>query len=200
MTTPKRTYYDILGVDTHASTEDISRAARRLSEKYHPDRVTHLDVILAKDYEKRMKQINEAKQVLCDPVARAKYNRRIKVYQSTYTPPPKKATNVEVITMEVIEDEDLDLECPACKERFSVTKKACQDYVQCPACGKKGTLGDEEGGTREETGGSRTSQSQEEEHLLECPGCKRTMRIPNEVVPNETLIECPYCGTRGTIG
>jgi curved DNA-binding protein CbpA len=194
MTDSRRTYYEILGVDTHATKEEISRAARRLSEKYHPDRVAHLDIILAKEYEKKMKQINEAKQVLCDPVARAKYNRRIRVYQSTYIPPVFRAKKAEVLTMEIIEDEDVDLECPVCRERFTVTKKACQDYVQCPACGKKGSLGDAAGEQVIE------EEEDEDEHLLECPGCKRTMRIPDNVVPNETLIECPYCGARGTIG
>ena len=190
MAATKKTYYEILNVDTHASDADIQRAARRLSEKYHPDRVAHLDVILAKEYEQRMKEINEAKQVLSNPVARAKYNRKIKVYRSMYVAPSTQAKKVDVITMEVIEDEELELECPACSETFTVTKKACQDYVQCPMCGKKGSLGD----VKEE------EEVEPEEHLLECPGCKKTMRIPGNVVPNETLIECPYCGARGTIG
>jgi len=189
MPATKRTYYEILNVDTHASDEEIRRAARRLSEKYHPDRVSHLDIILAKDYEKKMKEINEAKQVLCNPVARARYNRKIKVYQSMYISPSSQAKKVDVITMEVIEDEELELECPACFETFTVTKKACQDYVQCPMCGKKGSLGEQ-----------KVEKEEPEEPLLECPGCKKTIRIPGNVVPNETWIECPYCGAQGTIG
>jgi curved DNA-binding protein CbpA len=188
MATTKRTYYEILNVDPRASNDEVHRAARRLMEKYHPDRVAHLDVILAKEYEQKMKEINEAKQVLCNPVARAKYNRKIKVYQPTYTPLSSQAKKVDVLTMEVIEDEDLELECPACSENFSVTKKACQDYVQCPKCGKKGSLGE------------KKEEKEEGEHMLECPGCNKTMRIPDNVVPNETLIECPYCEARGTIG
>ena len=188
MTATNRTYYQILNINPHASNDEVHRVCRQLSEKYHPDRVAHLDVILAKEYEQRMKEINEAKQVLCDPVARAKYNRKIKVFQPSYTSTATSAKKVEVLTMEVIEDQELELQCPACSEKFQVTKKACQDFVQCPACGKKGSLGDE------------VEEEESEEHLLECPGCKKPMRIPGNVVPNETLIECPYCGSRGTIG
>ena len=102
---------------------------------------------------------------------------------------PKAKTWIEAEFQDSM-DEELELECPACSETFTVTKKACQDYVQCPMCGKKGSLGD----VKEE------EEVKPEEHLLECPGCKKTMRIPGNVVPNETLIECPYCGARGNIG
>ena len=183
----RRTYYQILNVNTQATTEEIRRSARSLSEKYHPDRVAHLDEKLRKEYEQRIKAVNEAKQVLCDPVARQKYNRRLRNAFLMAAPKKTQATNVPVITMEVIEDEEeAQLECPDCCENFNVSKQSCQDYVQCPACGKKGELG----GIKEE----------EDTNNIDCPKCRKIMRIPDDLVPGETIIECPYCGTQGTIG
>lgn len=189
----KRTYYQILNVDTQASEEEILRSARRLSEKYHPDRVAHLDPVLAKEYEQKMKEITEAKHCLCDPVARAKYNRLLR-RNLMLAAPVQKTTQVkpvEVLTMEVIEDEDVDLQCPACSETFTVSKTSTRDYVQCPMCGKKGQLDDGTGG-----GGPE----EDPEDSLQCPKCSKTMKLPPDLVPNETIIECPYCGARGTVG
>ncbi len=35
-------YYKILGIDRNTSIDDVKRAYRTLSKKYHPDRVSHL--------------------------------------------------------------------------------------------------------------------------------------------------------------
>lgn len=184
----RRTYYQILNVDSQASIEEVQRSARRLSEKYHPDRVAHLDPKLAMEYEQRMKEVNEAKQVLCDPVAKQKYNRKLR-RALQMAAPRTQATNVPVLTMEILEDEEeVQLECPGCSEKFTVTKRSCLDYVQCPACGKKGDLG----GIKEE--------EEEDDNSIGCPKCERAMRLPDDLVPNETIIECPYCGVQGTVG
>ena len=62
-------YYDILGVSTDASPEDIKRAYRRLAKKYHPD--THSG---DKTAEEKLKRINEAYDVLKDLAKRAEYD------------------------------------------------------------------------------------------------------------------------------
>ena len=187
-----RTYYQILNVDSQASEAEIQRACRHLSEKYHPDRVAHLDPKLAIEYEQKMKQINEAKQVLCDPVARAKYNRKLRRDMMISAPAQKpKVKQVDVITMEVIEDDDeVELQCPGCNETFTVSTSSAQDYVQCPMCGKKGSLDD----------GSTSQDDEDPGDVIECPKCKKSMTLPLDMVPNETIIECPYCGARGTVG
>lgn len=62
-------YYATLGVARDASDEDIKKAFRKLARKYHPD--------VAKDKkaaEAKFKEINEANEVLSDPVKRKKYD------------------------------------------------------------------------------------------------------------------------------
>lgn len=61
-------YYQILGIRLDADLETIQRVYRDLCRVYHPDR--------AKDAvdEQRMRDINEAYEVLSDPVRRAKYD------------------------------------------------------------------------------------------------------------------------------
>jgi curved DNA-binding protein len=62
-------YYDVLGVSRSASDAEIKKAFRTLARKYHPD--------VAKDKataEEKFKEINEANEVLSDPVKRRKYD------------------------------------------------------------------------------------------------------------------------------
>lgn len=62
-------YYATLGVARDASEDDIKKAFRKLARKYHPD--------VAKDKktaEAKFKEINEANEVLGDPVKRKKYD------------------------------------------------------------------------------------------------------------------------------
>jgi molecular chaperone DnaJ len=65
----KRDYYEILGVDRDASTEDIRKAYRRLARMYHPD------VNKSPEAEERFKEINEAYEVLSDEQKRLAYDR-----------------------------------------------------------------------------------------------------------------------------
>lgn len=62
--------YDIFGLDKDASPEDIKKAYRRLSKKFHPD--LNKDDLDAED---KFKKLNEAYTILSDPKLREQYDR-----------------------------------------------------------------------------------------------------------------------------
>jgi molecular chaperone DnaJ len=68
-TTPKKDYYEILGVKKSASADDIRKAFRKLARKYHPD-VNPGD----KTAEEKFKTLSEANDVLSDPKKRKIYD------------------------------------------------------------------------------------------------------------------------------
>ena len=63
-------YYKVLGIPKAASEEDVKKAYRKLARKLHPDLNPN-----DKEANKKFQQINEANEVLSDPVKRKKYNR-----------------------------------------------------------------------------------------------------------------------------
>ena len=62
-------YYKILGIARTAAPKDIKNAYRKLARKFHPD-LNPKD----KDAKRNFQQINEANEVLSDPVKRKKYD------------------------------------------------------------------------------------------------------------------------------
>jgi curved DNA-binding protein CbpA len=71
MDTPPKTYYDVLGVERHATPEDIKRAYRRLAVRFHPDRNPN-----DPEAEARFKEVAKAFEVLGDARKRRKYDHR----------------------------------------------------------------------------------------------------------------------------
>ena len=63
-------YYKLLGLSETASPEEIKKSYRRLAKDLHPDRSGG-----DKAKETRFKEINEAHEVLSDPLKRAQYDR-----------------------------------------------------------------------------------------------------------------------------
>ncbi len=62
-------YYEVLGVPRSASDADIKKAFRKLAREFHPDVAKN-----KKQAEEKFKEINEAYEVLGDPVKRKKYD------------------------------------------------------------------------------------------------------------------------------
>ncbi|WP_313216807.1 DnaJ domain-containing protein, partial [Soonwooa sp.] len=61
-------YYYFLGVSQDASAEDIKKAYRKLSMKYHPDKNDNDDF-----FELRFREVQEAYEVLIDVDRRKSY-------------------------------------------------------------------------------------------------------------------------------
>ncbi len=69
MSTAKRDYYEVLGVERSSSADDIKRAYRRMALKYHPDKNPD-----DKEAESKFKECAEAYEVLSDPAKRQRYD------------------------------------------------------------------------------------------------------------------------------
>ena len=65
----KRDYYEVLGVNKDASTEEIKKAYRKAAMKYHPDRNPG-----DKEAEAKFKECGEAYEVLSDDDKRSRYD------------------------------------------------------------------------------------------------------------------------------
>src|ERR687886_2806646 len=66
----KRDYYEILGVQKGASTDEIKKSYRKVAMQYHPDRNPG-----DKGAEEKFKEAAEAYSVLSDQQKRAQYDR-----------------------------------------------------------------------------------------------------------------------------
>ena len=66
----KRDYYEVLGLDRNASSDDIKRAFRSLARKFHPDKNPD-----DPDSESKFKEVQEAYAILSNPDEKSKYDR-----------------------------------------------------------------------------------------------------------------------------
>ena len=82
----RKDYYAILGVAPSASEGEIRVAYRRLARRYHPD--LHPE---REDGDARLKELNEAYEVLANPERRARYAAEVARVQvhARPTPPPR---------------------------------------------------------------------------------------------------------------
>lgn len=82
-------YYYFLGISNDASDEDIKKAYRKLSLKYHPDKNEN-DAFFAD----RFREIQEAYETLSDKSSRYTYDQNLESHQKSfrYTVPPSIKT------------------------------------------------------------------------------------------------------------
>lgn len=78
-------YYQILGVDLEDGPEEIRRAYRALAMEYHPDRQAGATEGVRRLAEEKLKQINQAYQILSNPQKRLQYHQEWVRWKS----PPK---------------------------------------------------------------------------------------------------------------
>ncbi|RSH80237.1 uncharacterized protein EHS24_008810 [Apiotrichum porosum] len=83
--TPTRSHYEVLGVDTAATTVEIRKAYRSLALESHPDKVDEKNREAATE---RFKCIAVAYNILSDPEQRAEYD----LQQASPVPHPASAT------------------------------------------------------------------------------------------------------------
>jgi curved DNA-binding protein CbpA len=89
-----KNYYHVLGVQPDSSLEEIRKAFRKLSMAFHPDRNQG-----DKFMEMMFKNINEAHEVLTDPIKRSDYDKK---FQSLETESFSRNSNDERGTIEVM--------------------------------------------------------------------------------------------------
>jgi len=86
----KKNYYNILGLNPKATSEDIKKAYRKLVHRYHPDIAGNDEVSI-----RRFKEITEAYETLSSPQKREQYDSIMKLYEYAETDVREEQTKKE---------------------------------------------------------------------------------------------------------
>jgi len=118
--TSKRNYYDILQVSMFAEQEIIDAAYKRLAQKYHPD------MNISNNATQIMQDINEAYNVLRNPVKRTEYDRIIN-FKKTSVPSEE---DVEEIKRRTDEEKKKRNETESVRQRAWQEKESFRRYAE----------------------------------------------------------------------
>ena len=85
-----KNYYELLEVSHSASQEVIEKAYKTLAKKYHPDLQ---DDAHKKEAEQKMKELNEAYDVISNPQKRSAYDQELQIYEQESVKYNQDSTN-----------------------------------------------------------------------------------------------------------
>ena len=188
-------YYEELGVQPDASSEEIREAYRRLAKKYHPD--TNRGDKVA---EERFKRIGEAYRVLSDPAKRIVYHKKEEVRTKARSAAKSKSTTQfsdlfkkvfrggfgaegEEETAQVPrrgKDQQITLELDTLELAAGVKKTIqVKRDVTCTVCGGTGLKPGYEAG--------------------QCTVCKGLGEVPTSRGGKTVFVSCPNCKGSGKV-
>lgn len=75
MSTKKKCYYEVLGLQKSASEDEIKRAYKKLALKFHPDRHANATDKEKEELTKKFQELVEAYEVLSNPEKKTKYDK-----------------------------------------------------------------------------------------------------------------------------
>ena len=107
-------YYKILGISSSATADEVKKAYRNQSMRWHPDRNP------GKDTTSVMQDINEAYNILKDPDTRARYDAEYAAYMSA------KYSQANTVTTEA----DYEVKDETLKQDMGRARKDAEDYVR----------------------------------------------------------------------
>lgn len=108
-------YYKILGITPAATQEEIKKAYRSQSLRWHPDKNPGMDTTA------KMQDINEAYNILKDSTTRARYDAEYARFNSTRFEQQKSDPKAEA---------HYDIKDETLKEDIKEARKAAEDYVR----------------------------------------------------------------------
>lgn len=126
-----RRYYELLGISSDASPEEIRVAYRKLARKYHPDANPG-----DKGAESKFKEITEAYEILSDPSKRMDYMAQGYAYGSSRT--VNSAYDLLSIFLDMVSGSPVfKFNVPVPKKK---KKKKKGQTVVCPQCKGTGSI------------------------------------------------------------
>ena len=199
----RKDYYKILGVDKTASQDDIKKAFRKLSVKWHPDRNNG-----SKEAETKFKEIAEAYEILGDETKRKEYDNPKQTFEfHTSGGPDFRHMNMDDIfrhfnmggfgnnraTQQPIKGSSIRIKIKltleevlnGCNKKIKIKR-----YEHCSHCGGTGMTAESRKKTCKTCGGTGMAFSQHGFMMEQtCPTCGGT----GYVIENP----CKHCGGHG---